>query len=75
MTTRRRDRVTVWPWETARFPMHGSHIAWPHSSVVVVGSRQIGQAGTPVSGTERLTAHLGLLARRPEAHRADARVH
>ena len=43
--------------------MHGSHIAWPHSSVVVVGSRHIGQAGTPVSGTERLTAHLGLRRR------------
>ena len=45
MTTRRRDRVTVWPWKTASRPMHSSHIAWPQTSVTVVGSRQIAQVG------------------------------
>jgi hypothetical protein len=60
ITTRRRDRVRVWPSDTASRPMQSSHIAWPHSSVVVVGSRHMGQVGMPVSGTARLTAHLGL---------------
>ena len=36
ITTRRRDRVRVWPWKTASRPMHSSHIAWPQTSVTVV---------------------------------------
>ena len=41
ITTRRRDRVRVWPWKTASRPMHSSHIAWPQTSVTVVGSKQM----------------------------------
>ena len=54
ITTRRRDRVRVWPSEAASRPMQSSHIAWPHSSVVVVGSRQIGQVdGAAAAGSSR----------------------
>ena len=55
ITTRRRDRVRVWPSEAASRPMQSSHIAWPHASVVVVGSRHIGQVwtGAAAAGSSR----------------------
>ena len=44
--------------------MQSSHIAWPHSSVVVVGARQIGQVGTPGAGLGASSCSGWLTARR-----------
>ena len=66
MTTRRRDRVTVWPWKTASRPMHSSHIAWPQTSVTDVGSKQIAQVACPETGADfgRFARASALAARR-----------
>ena len=53
MTTRRRDRVRVWPWKTASRPMHSSHIAWPQTSVTVVESKQMAHVGASASSSLR----------------------
>ena len=69
MTTRRRERVRIWPWKTASRPMHSSHIAWPQTSVTVVGSKQMDILRTGAAVVFVEVFYLGVVERGRVAHR------
>ena len=73
MTTRRRDRVRVWPWKTASRPMHSSHIAWPQTSVTVVGSKQMDILRTGAAVVFVEVFYLGVVEHGRVAHLVKAR--